>query len=538
MSALAEREKRGVPSSARTLRRLFLTLFLRGRSSRGLTKKGAPLSVASKLWASLALYAAFGAVALVWSRESVFVMAIFEHAMTFILVGMFVVGSAGEVLFNDQEGDILLHRPIEPRALLWAKIGVLVQVSLWLAGAFNAIGLIGGTLVSRSWLFPLLHVTAIALQALFCTGCVVLTYQLCLRWFGRERLQQLMTATQVLVAVTMVAAAQIVPRVLPALTHALDNRLDAWWATLLPPVWFAGLSSLATDPRPATWLFAALALIATATVIWLAFGRLANAYLLGLQNLGDHSTSAPGKHTARRARLTKLVDATPVRWWLRDPAARAAFLLSLAYLFRDRDTKLRLYPGLAPFVILPVVSLLQPDPSGFSVALAGVFLGAMPMLALQMLHHSQQWQASDLFRTAPLPGPGALAAGASRAVIWLIVAPVLVSFAVAVWLIAADPGRVALLLPGVLATPVFTLIPCLNGDAVPLSRPVEEAKSAGRALRFFGVMVVAMVIAGVALWARYRGWLVHFVAVEAAVVLVTCLVLRSAALRIPWPSME
>ena len=40
------------------------------------------------------------------------------------------------------------------------------------------------------------------------------------------------------------------------------------------------------------------------------------------------------------------------------------------------------------------------------------------------------------------------------------------------------------------------------------------------------------------IWARYGGWLVYFLAVEATVVLVTCLVLRSAALRIPWPSME
>ena len=43
----------------------------------------------------------------------------------------------GELLFNKEEADILLHRPVTPSALLWAKIGVLLRVSLWLAGAFN-----------------------------------------------------------------------------------------------------------------------------------------------------------------------------------------------------------------------------------------------------------------------------------------------------------------------------------------------------------------------------------------------------------------
>jgi ABC-2 type transport system permease protein len=538
MSAPAEQAPQAVPSTARTLRRLFLTLFLRGRSSRGLSKKGAPRSVASKLRLSLLWYTLFGAVAFVWSSQPIFVLTIFEHAMTFVLVGMFVVGSAGEVLFNSEEADILLHRPIEPRALLWAKIGVLLQVSLWLAGAFNAIGLIVGTVVTRSWAFPVLHAGAIVLQTLFCTSCVVLTYQLCLRWFGRERLEQLMTATQVIVAVTVVALGQIVPRALPTLTRALDDRIDAWWVTVLPPVWFAGLSSLAVDGRAASWLFAALAVLATGAVVWLAFGKLAHDYLLGVQNLGDRSTRAPRQRAARRARLAKLVDAAPARWLLRDPAERAAFLLTLAYLFRDRDTKLRFYPGLAPFMVLPVVFLFQQDPAGFSLAFGGVFLGTMPMLSLQMLHHSQQWQAADLFRVAPLPGPGALAAGASRAVTWVIVGPFLAVFAAAVALLAGDVSRVALLLPGLVAMPVFTLIPRLNGDAVPLSRPVDEARSAKRGLRFMGVIFVAMLVAGIGTWARNGGWLWQLLLVEALAVAVTCIAARRATRQIAWPSME
>ena len=53
-----------VVSIERTLHRLFLTLFLRGRSSRGLNKAAAPTSVGKKLGIVLGFYALFGLVAI------------------------------------------------------------------------------------------------------------------------------------------------------------------------------------------------------------------------------------------------------------------------------------------------------------------------------------------------------------------------------------------------------------------------------------------------------------------------------------------
>jgi hypothetical protein len=121
------------------------------------------------------------------------VSAVYLHAMTFVFLGMFVASSAGEILFNKEEADILLHRPVSPKAMLWAKIRVLVEVSLWLAGAFNLVGLFVEFGSHGNRRFPIAHLCSTTLQALFCTGCVVLVYQLCLRWFGRERLEGLMT---------------------------------------------------------------------------------------------------------------------------------------------------------------------------------------------------------------------------------------------------------------------------------------------------------------------------------------------------------
>ena len=67
------------PSPERALRRLFLTLFLRGRTSRGLQKDAAPKSVGSKLALALLLYALMGAFALFFQGWPAFELALYLH---------------------------------------------------------------------------------------------------------------------------------------------------------------------------------------------------------------------------------------------------------------------------------------------------------------------------------------------------------------------------------------------------------------------------------------------------------------------------
>jgi ABC-2 type transport system permease protein len=534
------------PSPGKTLRRLFLTLFLRGRSSRGLQKQGAPKSVGRKLALTLLFYMLFGLFALVFVRQPVFALAVYLHGMTFVFLGMFIASSAGEILFNKEEADILLHRPIDPQTLLWAKVRVLLEVSLWLAGAFNLTGLLVGLVATGGgWRFPVAHAISTALEALFCTGCVVMLYQLCLRWFGRERLEGLMTTAQVIASVTLVLAGQFVPQLMTRLGGRIQWRADTWWVGLLPPAWFAGFDDvLGGEARPGSWLLALLGLAATGAVAKLAFGKLARDYQAGLQTLSEAVPPRRPRGAPRRRLIDVLVHAPPLRWWLREPVARASFLLSWAYLVRDRDVKLRVYPGIAPLFVMPFIFLIQ-DPggrgsagSGFGVAFAGAYLGLAPLLGVNLLRYSQQWAAADVFRAAPLPGPAALSHGARRAVLVLFTMPLLAVFGVLSMLMAGDPARLLLLLPGLIMVPLYALVPCLGGKAVPLSAPTEEAKSAGRGLTMIGVMMVSMALAGLAAWAWAGNWFGAFLLAESVAAGLLYVGLRQLVTRARWSPME
>jgi hypothetical protein len=50
-----------------------------------------------------------------FQRQPVFALALYLHSMTLVFLGMSIASSAGEMLFNKEEADILLHRPVTPR---------------------------------------------------------------------------------------------------------------------------------------------------------------------------------------------------------------------------------------------------------------------------------------------------------------------------------------------------------------------------------------------------------------------------------------
>jgi ABC-2 type transport system permease protein len=528
--------------TARTLRRLFLTLYLRGRSARGLRPNRTPKSVGQKLALMLLVYALFGLFALHFVRQPVFALAVYIHGMTFVFLGMFVSSSAGEILFNKEETDILLHRPITSRELLWSKIRVLIEVSLWLAGAMNLAGLfVGMWTADGGILFPFVHATSTVLEALFCTSCIVLAYQLCLRWFGRERLDGIMTTAQVLIAIFAVGAGQLVPRLIVRFngSELVHFGPGTWWVGFLPPSWFAGLDdALAGSHAMGSWLLAGFGLLATATVVWLAFGKLAHVYEAGLQTLSE--TVTPPRRRSKRRWAEIMVATPPFKWFFRTPVSRATFLLVAAYLFRDRDVKLRVFPGLAPMLIIPLIFLIQDERTSktFGLAFSGGFLSTLPLIALDLIQYSQQWQASEIFRVAPMAGPAELCRGARRAVLWLLAAPLIAIIATVTWCVERNAAHLLLFVPGIILMPVVAMIPALLHRGVPFSLPNEESKSAGRALKMFLVVPLAMILSGLSTWAFSGNWFVWFILGELIVVIPIYALLRVVAAKLRWRPIE
>ena len=275
------------------------------------------------------------------------------------------------------------------------------------------------------------------------------------------------------------------------------------------------------------------------SVVWLAFGKLAQNYTMGLQTLNE-TVSRRSRKAGERRWLDALVEVPPLRWWLRDPVERASFVLAAAYMLRDRDVKLRIYPGIAPMMIIPFIFMLpatgSAGDSGFGIALAGGYLGLIPLLGISLLQYSQQWQASDIFRAAPIFGPGPLCRGARRAVLCLLTVPAVAAVALFAAVVVPEKARLLTLLPGIIAIPIFALMANLGGKGVPLSLPNEEAKSAGRALLMIAIIPISLALSGLTSWAWSAGLFWQFIGVEVLVVIAVHAVLSRSIERATWPA--
>ncbi|HVX84258.1 MAG TPA: hypothetical protein VH253_05530 [Phycisphaerae bacterium] len=537
-------------SANKALRRLFLTLFLRGRSVRGLQKSRLPSSLPKKLALTLLFYALFGGIAASTGNQPTIVTALFLHTMTLLFLAMFIAASSGEILFNREEADILLSRPISPRSLLWAKIAVLLQVALWIAFSFNLVGFFTGTLGTfGSWRFIPVHAASLLLESLFTAAAVVLLYHLCLLWFGRERLDNIMTTAQVLVIVVTIAASQAAPMATVYFAKSGGDLARSWWLVLIPPAWFAGFDdALAGSGAITSFMLAGAGVVVTAILAWAAFDNLAATYTSSLQQIVESSSSSrtrPARASGDSRRwLERAVERAPLRWYLPDPMTRRGFLLCTAYLLRDRDTKLRVYPSIAPMLIIPFFMLLNlrgggaPTGDAFPLIFGASYLALSPTLALFTLQYSQQFQACDIFRLAPITGPGFLCAGARRAVLLLIAFPTVLIFAIAAYAIRHNPTELLLLLPGVLALPLFAILPQIGGHAIPLSRPVDAAKSTSRGLMIFGFLLISLALSGLGWLAYTFHLLLPALILEAIFVFTTTTLLARHLARSPWPETD
>src|SRR6266480_866620 len=383
----------------------------------------------------------------------VFTYSVIVHSMTFFVVGMAVTSESGDILFNANESDVLVHRPIHPRTLLLAKSINLIAFTLILAGALNLFPTFFGLAAAgaRSW-FPIVHVVSMILLCVFCAAAVVCTYGLVIKFLDREKFDNFAAWSQVGMSILFIAGYQIVPRLLQRF-EGLSFTPYARYLFPLPPAWFAGMDSWTAGEQQlsATLPLGIVGLLATIALAYLAIGRLAPSYGEGLTKLSETRSRAP-KATRVRSRETTIRNPI-LRWWLRDPIERRAFRLSAAYMRRDRDITLRLYPSLTIFLIFPLMSLLDRNRGGFSafVPLITVWmLGMMPLQAMQTLQMSQHFLAADIFAIAPLSSAAPVFHGVRKAAIYYLLTPaIFIATILIVYLAPGGSQGLLLALPGV-----------------------------------------------------------------------------------------
>lgn len=498
------------------LYQLFTDLFWRGRQT-ARNRKTSAATITIRKGGPLLVFALLGFTMLIFTGRSLppLIFATLVHAMTFVMVGMTLSASCSSLLFNDQESDILLHRPVPVAFILRAKVRVLLTQAWLPAVALNGVAFYQGMVRDGgSWRYLPVHLLTLGLEALFVVSAVVLAFHLCLRFFGRERLNSLITTSQVVIAMAAMLGGQLVPRLISQ--SDVGNWTSSPWLRVLPPSWFGALDTLVVSlsPTPELLLGSALAIGVTALLAWLAFSRLAGSYEEAAVTLNEH-TASPGRSHARGQRWTERLTQWPVmRWWLRDPVERAAFLLTAAQLTRARDVKLRVYPQVAQFAVYPLIFLIggRNDGSGMLGGFLAGFLGTIPLTAVSLLRYSEEYRGAELFRFVPLRSPAPLFHGARKAAMFFVFGPVVLLWIALIWFIHPGMGNLALLIPSLLIGHVAGMVPGPAGSCLPFSETQADGKGMSHGcITMFLSMGTAVGVGIISYFARKEGWFVWWV---------------------------
>jgi hypothetical protein len=533
-------------STEAVLRRLFWKLLFRGRAAQHAASHRARKSMGFAM--TMLLYGVLGLIpALMTKSLDTFVFASVLHAYTFMFASLTLASSAGTMLFMREEAEILLHRPVEPAQLLRAKAAVLVGYALILALSLNAAGLVAGLWSKGATLaFIPAHLLSTVLLMVFSSACIVLVYNLCLKTMGRERLDNLLATLQTLLAIVMIFGGQLLPRMLD-LRSLTGIETFSPWALLLPPVWFGALDAVVSGSNvaPMLWIAAAAGLLVTGLVSWLAFGVLGSAYGQGLMALNEVANSEERATHPRGRRLKMLLNLPLMRWWLRDPVERQSFLLTAAYMFRDREMKLRFYPGLAPMLVMPVIMIFSAgaqrgsDEVPWMQAFVACYMGIIPLQTMLILQRSEHWRAATLFHIAPLPHWAPLFHGTRKAVLALFTTPMLLLQCGLIAALQRSLVPFVMLLPAVFFVPAFSLALGLKDAWLPLSKPPEEQRDASLGcLMMAAVFTISAALGAASAWTWKVGWFWVYLAAEALLMGGTYVLLKRRIRSTPWEGRE
>jgi len=445
-----------------------LRMSFRGRASQAFAGQlaGRPIGIA---WL-LGMYVLIGGATLpvATSGADAFTYALVIQLMTWTMCGLSLAAEAGDALFSSSEPDTIGHRPVAADVVLAAKVTVLFVFACALAFAQNLLPTMAIGLRESVWAAGV-HVGMIALVVGLITVVVTLIYGIAARLVPRERFDDVAAWSQIALAIVFVALVLITPRsALRAGSLHIDS--DAWILLGLAPAWFAGLETWLATGAERVGHLAAAAVIAVGGLVIVLRGPV----LARLSNALAHIQEERG---GRKVYQLPTCETWPLRSWVRDPVERAAFQLATGYLRRDRDVRLRLRPSLVVFALLPLAGLvMKENQGGFLAPLVSVcLLGMVPGVALEALRISSHPSASELFAHVPIAGTAPVFHGVRKAAIWYVLPAIGLATALA---LVVMPRGLVLAVPGMLALPVFSLIPGLFGPYVPLAMPKGRGRQA------------------------------------------------------------
>ena len=386
-----------------------------------------------------------------------------------------------DVILSPTNYLVLAHTPVSSRTYFIVKLTQLLTYTAVLLGCLNLLPAIFGLWTEeRHLFFPLVYLPISFIAGFFTVGLMMMFVGYLTKLHSKERLrtiaQYAQLAFSILFPAIFILGSQFFSELL---LKKVLSFIKVFY--FFPNGWFAGAVSLTLGNAHRQFLI--LTALAVASTVLLVIGPLrsiAKSYSKYLASLLE----------ARKTRNSQLRVKTSIlaRLFKRRETYTGADLVS-AYLRRDRTTQLRFFPELGSLVIILIILFKEGDfflnwiGKSFTIWLA---LGASTLFFfiglgligpfLGQIRYSEHWNATWLFRCAPLTATHALWRGAQATALVYIVFPyTLLLTAVATFFWPPFWGGFYLL-PGLIGLLCYVVFHPKPGSGLPLSQEYVQSK--------------------------------------------------------------
>ncbi|MGD9568306.1 MAG: hypothetical protein AB7V48_08265 [Sedimentibacter sp.] len=390
----------------------------------------------------------------------------------FFMTTMYLISDFSFVLLDTKDKNILMTKPIDSRVVSLSKtLHILIymfRLNAFIAGpSLIAVVMLNGVAAIPIFLIEIL------LMDLFIFLITAFIYLMVLKFFDGELLKNIINLIQILLTILVTVGYQIAIRMID-FTELQNLTYNFEFHNFFNPIlWFGAPFEIIFNDGKETYLYVFTILLIVVPlicfVIYIKLSKKMESLLLKLEGEGKER---PSKH------IFELLIGGILN---RNDTVKQSFYFANAVMRSDRSLKLKIYPGLATGILLPVLMIFNMgvrgqdfEVSGYEYLFLYFNLLVIPTI-LELTMYSSAWKGSYIYIISGFKNFKGLYKGLLQAVSVRLFLPLMLLNAVIYIMIFKERfiiDIIVLILASVAALPFIGKI-CFT--ELPFSLPIDES---------------------------------------------------------------
>lgn len=435
---------------------------------------------------ALMMYAFMGFIlmmSLVIKINIMYQLTAYFGAFMFFILTVFI-SDFSSVLLDVKDKNLIGSKGISLKTVNAAKLTHVFIYMMYLTMALGGFGII--IAFRYGIVFGIVFILDIILIDLFMVMITALVYFVTLKFFDGEKLKDMINAVQIILSLTMVVGAQIVPRLFSVIDLEITYSPKIYHY-LFPPMWFAAPLEM-IDSGVITFPFILMSILAVVMPIAsiIIYFKLAPSFEKYLQKLNNNIYKRRGNKEKLSVKIGKII--------CRNREERVFFNFVNSIIGSERSFKLKVYPSLGLAIVFPFIFMMMnvyeftsimewKNSMASSKSFISLYAATLMLPnILVLLRYSEMYKGGWIYITTPIKNTAPIFKGTIKAVVYKFVTPIFIIHSITS-VIIFTPKVMIQIVAIFLTTILIIMITFMSMDKVlPFTQKQEVAEVSGNIL--------------------------------------------------------